>query len=72
VKHYTIRHSDIGAPTIRAFGSTWLVQNFMGRILYYDIGKRVYLADGRVLQIESDDQLEARWRKEDREGASCG
>jgi hypothetical protein len=49
---YTLQLSDVGAPTIRAFGHTWQVAGSIGNVLPGDVGKRVYESDG-VLSIES-------------------
>lgn len=56
---YTISRFDIGRPTIRAFGKVWLTQNFIGRILPRDVGKKVYLR-GDILQVENDEQFNRR------------
>lgn len=56
---YTISRFDIGRPTIRAFGKVWLTQNFIGRILPRDVGKKVYLRDD-ILQVENDEQFNRR------------
>ncbi len=63
MKHYTIKTEDVGVPHLRAFGQTWPVTGFMGRILKRDVGKRVYLRGG-ILQVENDEQYMAR--------TSCG
>lgn len=52
---YEITPSDVSRPTIRAFGKTWLVVNFIGRILPGDVGKRVYQFRD-ILQVENDEQ----------------
>ena len=57
--YYTITAADVGAPTIRAFGCTWPVSNFLGRVLPQDAGKRVYLQSG-VLCSENDEQVQTR------------
>lgn len=57
--YYTLTADDVGKPTIHAFGHTWLVMNFMGRVLDRDIGKRVYELGG-ILSVENDEQLAAR------------
>lgn len=62
-RYYTITSRDIGKPTIRAFGRTWSVSDFIGRILSIDVGKRVYERGG-ILQVENQEQLEARLRKD--------
>ena len=60
-EYYTIQATDVGKPVLRAFGRTWLVQDFVGRIFNFDIGKRVYriatdAGDSFILQIESNKQ----------------
>lgn len=59
MKHYTITTEDVGKAHIRAFGKTWPVNWFLGRILTCDVGKRVYLRGG-VLQVENEEQHMAR------------
>lgn len=56
---YTLTTEDVGRPTLRIFGRTWLVSGFIGRILPGDVGKRVYLVGG-ILQVENDEQRAAR------------
>lgn len=61
--YYTIHADDVGAAVLHAFGATWQVVNFMGRITRADVGKRVYRIDtpgGFVLSVESDHQRAAR------------
>ncbi len=60
---YTLRASDVGRPIIKAFGRTWLVSSFMGRVLSKDVSKRVY-QQGDILQVENDEQREARRTRE--------
>lgn len=43
---YTIKDKDVGRPLIRINGRTYLVQNFIGQIFPFDVGKRVYETDG--------------------------
>ena len=62
---YILRLSDVDKPTIRCFGRTWLVANFLGRVLLHDVGKRVYRR-GVILQVENDEQREARFVREAR------
>lgn len=50
-----ITSDDIGKTTFRAFGKSWLVSGFIGRVLPGDVGKRVYLV-GDILQVENDEQ----------------
>ena len=57
--YYELKASDIGQHTIRAFGRTWLTQNFMGQVLPGDVGKRVYQFND-ILQVENDEQRERR------------
>lgn len=59
--HYTLTVADIGKPYIRAFGKSWPVENFIGRILPGDVGKRVYQSDG-ILQVENDEQMAKRMK----------
>lgn len=56
---YTIRATDVGKRTILAFGQRWPVEDFIGRILKRDVGKRVY-SFGDYLQVENDEQLRRR------------
>lgn len=57
--YYEIQPQDVGKRSIHAFGSSWSVAGFIGRIFRGDVGKRVYLRDG-VLSVENDEQLRAR------------
>ena len=58
-QYYTLGTGDIGQPRIRAFGQTWPVSDFLGRVLAQDVGKRVYLS-GRILQVENNEQRDRR------------
>lgn len=55
MRYVTIEPRHVGRSLFPAFGRRWLVQNFIGRILPDDVGKRVYLCDG-ILQVENDKQ----------------
>ena len=60
-RYYTIGTADIGQPCIRAFGQTWPVADFLGRVLPGDVGKRVYQVRGLYhLQVENDEQRDRR------------
>lgn len=59
MKYYTLTAEDIGAAFLHAFGRVWPVQDFIGRILSDDVGKRVYPRGG-ILQVENDEQRAAR------------
>jgi len=61
-----IQSSDVGRLHIKAFGRTWPVSDFMGRITPTDVGKRIYLAAPDVLQVESRSQFEGRERRSGR------
>lgn len=50
-----ITSNDVGKSVFRAFERNWPVQDFIGRILPQDVGKRVYLV-GDILQVENDEQ----------------
>jgi len=54
-----ITAEDVERPLIRAFGKTWRVDSFLGRVLPQDVGKRIYLV-GDVLQVENDEQRSKR------------
>lgn len=54
-----IVESDVGQPFIEAFGETWSVADFIGRIMQRDVGKRIYKR-GDILQVENDEQRNAR------------
>ena len=60
---YTLAAFDVHKPWISAFGRTWPVSGFIGRVLLRDVGKRVYHVDG-ILQVENDEQRDARVRQE--------
>lgn len=57
--HYALTTEDVGQPIIHAFGQTWMVDGFIGKILPGDVGKRVYIV-GEILQVENDEQRDAR------------
>ena len=57
---YTIQKSDVGKATIKAFGKRWRVDEFIGHIGAYDVGKRVVQPIPGVLQVENDQQLQKR------------
>jgi hypothetical protein len=62
---YTLTTDDVGKTVLHAFGSAWKVEDFMGRILAGDVGKRVFRrpvdgAPGAVLQVENDQQRDRR------------
>jgi hypothetical protein len=59
-EYYTLVDRDVGKNWLLAFEQTWLVSDFMGRILPTDVGKRVY-QQGDVLQIESNNQRSRRF-----------
>lgn len=59
MKYREIEASDVGRGFIKAFGKTWLVLGFMGRIFPGDVGKRIYRA-GDILQVENDEQFKKR------------
>ncbi len=65
---YTLRRSDVGRKTIKAFGRVWLTAHFIGRILPGDVGKRVYrvglLPSEQFLQVENDEQRDQRLKRE--------
>ena len=63
--YYTIASDDVGRPLLRAWGRSWSVTEFIGRILPGDVGKRVYKVatnDGssEILQVENDEQRDRR------------
>lgn len=53
--YYEITKKDIGRRTIKAFGKTWRCEEFIGRILPGDVGKRVFRR-GEIVQVENDEQ----------------
>ena len=52
---YELGEKDVGKPTIRAFGRTWPVEDFIGEVRTGDVGKRV-VRRGGVLQVENEEQ----------------
>ncbi len=56
---YTIKESDVGKSRIKAFGRTWLVEDFLGQVLKQDVGKRVFRR-GDHLMVENNQQRDAR------------
>jgi hypothetical protein len=59
---YTLRRGDIGKARICAFGKWWPTEDFIGRVLTKDVGKRVYKRRG-ILQVENDAQRARRLRR---------
>ena len=49
----TLTSGHIGKRTIKAFGKSWFVSDFIGQILSQDVGKRVY-DKGHYLAVEND------------------
>ena len=72
-KHvHTILMEDVGRTTIRredceccGAKRNFSVDSLMGRVQIGDIGKRIYRVDG-ILQVENDEQRDARLAKETR------
>lgn len=64
--YYELRTEDINRAVIKAFGRTWPVSNFLGRVLPGDVGKRVYQV-GDILQVENDEQRDTRLQEEESE-----
>lgn len=60
MKYYELQQSDVGRATIHAFGKSWRVADFLGRVLPQDIGKRVFKVGDDILQVENDEQRAAR------------
>lgn len=58
-----ITKADVGRYMITAFGRTWHVSSFIGRILPGDVGKRIYQVDD-ILQVENDEQRDERVKRE--------
>ncbi|MGH8896708.1 MAG: hypothetical protein ACRDZ4_06705, partial [Egibacteraceae bacterium] len=56
---YTLKRRDVGRFSIRAFGRTLPVSDFIGRVLPHDVGKRVYCVGG-ICQVENDQQFARR------------
>ena len=54
-KFIELSKEHVAQPWLKAFGSTWPVSNFIGRIFPQDVGKRVYLVGG-ILQVENNEQ----------------
>lgn len=53
----TLTSKHVGRRTIKAFGRSWFVSDFIGQILPQDVGKRVY-DKGHYLAVENDKQLQ--------------
>jgi hypothetical protein len=51
--------ADVDTEHFRAFGKVWPVEEFIGRIMPCDVGKRVYKV-GDIVQVENDQQMAAR------------
>lgn len=59
---YEIKKTDVGAFAIVFRDKSWVIANFMGRVLLQDVGKRIFERGG-ILQVENDKQLAARLKK---------
>lgn len=57
---YEIRPCDIGQDTIMAFDNQWSVVDWIGSIQAQDVGKRVFERGGAILQVENNEQRDAR------------
>ena len=66
--YHTITEEDLKPLSrrseLRAFGKTWFLVNQFGCIMTIDIGKRVYKVSNSILQIENQEQFEARLQRE--------
>ena len=62
-QYFVIGKEHVNCAFVRAFGKTWPVSGFMGRIFKRDIGKIVYLV-GDILQVENDAQRAKRLGRE--------
>jgi len=51
-----ITRADVNKARFKAFGRTWSVSEFIGRIMPQDIGKRVYLVAPNMVQVENEEQ----------------
>lgn len=58
-KFHTLTSEDVGKSCIGFLGRTWQLEDFFGKVLPQDIGKRVYLNNG-ILQVENADQRDSR------------
>lgn len=67
----TIAQEDVGRSLFEAFGRKWPTTSFIGRITSLDVGKRVYLRGG-VLQVENNEQRDARKVREGVESPRSG
>lgn len=59
MKFVEITAEHVNKSLFTAFGQTWPVSGFIGRVLPQDVGKRVYYVGG-CLEVESDAQRAAR------------
>ncbi len=62
--YYTIKTEDVARANLRAFGRVWPVSGFLGRVLAFDVGKRVYLNPSGFVQVENDSQRDQREHNE--------
>ncbi len=67
MSYYTITEADVGQHAICCFGKFWPVEEFLGRVLPHDVGKRVYLR-GEIVQVENNEQRD---RRQDRPKCEC-
>ena len=64
---YTITQQDVGRSFLLVFGRTWMVQDFLGRVMPRDVGKRVYevtTSGLSILAVENDEQMKTRQKAE--------
>jgi hypothetical protein len=66
MNYYTIKSSDVGAHSLALFGRVVPVSSFMGRIFPFDVGKRIYDTGDGVVQVENNEQFNARGEAETR------
>ena len=57
-----IKPEHVGQPIFKAFGKLWHCAHFIGQIFSEDVGKRVYLVNGR-LRAETDQEMKVRLNK---------
>jgi len=63
-----ITSADVGKKRVRAFGSLWPVEDFIGYIGPRDVGKRMYKVGG-IIQVENDSQRSRRVARMNPSGA---
>lgn len=67
----TIKERDVGSVFfLDDYGQKRYISGILGRIQEIDVGKRVYLLNHSVIQIENESQMQERMEREENERRS--